>query len=409
MRNNYSKEFELEMYEIANKHTLDELLNISKSKYGYDITKDKLRMYLSKRQIRYKDYNINKVRDMGKYIPIGTEFVKPDGMTYIKIANNKWQYKQRYIYEKYYNVKLTDDDYIIFLDHNRSNFDINNLKKVSKRESAVMGCQHLFSEKADVTKVGIDTAKLIIKLKEMREDMNIYEKQMKDLNLNPKEYAELTGIPYELIKDVIYDKEGNYSMEIKDFLRKNVFNKHQEIEKDKENMKLKGMEMKMNNDNEIMKWYKNEYTLEGLKKQLNVSAIQKFEDKYIIKVKNKKASHWFYTIILAKNCLKPEYQIKASVLNEFLEQLYDIMVNGNENKYMRILKEVKKDKVEEMKKDFIEMPQPIFTKTEEPKIEFMPIEKAPINSQDDILRKLLINRLTDEERELIRIFGGKVE
>ena len=397
------------MYEIANKHTLEELLNISKSKYDYDITKKKLRLYLSKRHIKYKDYNMNKIRDI-KCLPIGTEFVREDGITYIKVEKNKWQGKQRYIYEQYYGVKLTSDDYIMFLDHDRSNFDINNLKKISKKESAVMANLHLFSNDANVTKVGIDTARLIIKLKEMREDMNIYEKQMKDLKLNPKEYSELTGIPYELVKDVIYDKEGNYSMEIKEFLRKNVFNKHQEIEQDKENMKLKGMEMKMNNNKDIMKWYKNEYTIEALKKQFNVTSVQKFEDKYTIKVKNKKASHWFYTTILTKNCFKPEYKVKDKVINQFVEQLYDIMVNGNEEKYMNVIKELKKNKVEEMKQDFIENMQPtICMNTEEPKVESIEIEKAPINSQDDILRKLLINRLTDEEKELIRIFGGKVE
>ena len=49
------------------------------------------------------------------------------------------------------------------------------------------------------------------------------------------------------------------------------------------------------------------------------------------------------------------------------------------------------------------------TRLENKKIEFTPIEEpTPIKSQDDILRKILINRLTDEEKELIRLFGGQI-
>ena len=143
MRNKYSIEFEQDMYRLATNNSLDDLLKVAKSKYHYDITKKQLQLYLSKRKIRYKGYDINKVRDMSK-LPIGTEYIKPDGMVLIKISKDKWIYKQRYIYEQYYNVELSSDDYIIFLDQDRTNFDINNLKKVSRRESGIVANQGLF-------------------------------------------------------------------------------------------------------------------------------------------------------------------------------------------------------------------------------------------------------------------------
>ena len=169
MRNIYSKEFEDEMKEISSFKKFDELFEIAIKKYNYNITKKQLKSYLSKRKIRYKDYNKNKAQNMGDKTPIGTEYVKDDGMTLIKIAPNKWMYKQRYIYSKYHNVELTSDDYIIFLDHNRNNFDINNLACVSKHESAILSNQQLFSNNQEITKTGIQVAKLMIKLKESQE------------------------------------------------------------------------------------------------------------------------------------------------------------------------------------------------------------------------------------------------
>lgn len=165
-RNKYSKKFEEEMIKLATTNELNKLLSIATNKYKYSITKTQLRQYLSKRGIRYKDYNKHKAQDRGKILPIGTEYVKPDGMVLVKVAKNKWKYKQRLIYEKYHNVKLTSNDYIIFLDQNRNNFDINNLKRISQRESSVLSNQKMFSKNREVTETGILTAKLMIKAKD---------------------------------------------------------------------------------------------------------------------------------------------------------------------------------------------------------------------------------------------------
>ena len=166
MRNKYSNLFEQEMLKLAPKKTLDDLLEIAINKYNYPITKHKLRLYLSKRQIRYKNYAASHVRKMGDNIPIGTEYVKSDGMTLIKVDKNKWKYKQRYIYEQYYNVELQDDDYIIFLNQNRNDFRIENLKRIKRGESAIMSNQKMFSKNPEITNLGIITAKLMIKTKE---------------------------------------------------------------------------------------------------------------------------------------------------------------------------------------------------------------------------------------------------
>lgn len=166
MRNKYSKIFEQEMEKVAPLKTLEELLEIAHTKYNYSITEHQLRLYLSKRQIRYKNYKASNVRKMGKNIPIGTEYIKPDGMTLIKVSENKWKYKQRYIYEQYYNIELQSDDYIIFLNQDRSDFRIENLKKIKRNESAIVSNQKMFSKIPQITELGIETAKLMIKIKE---------------------------------------------------------------------------------------------------------------------------------------------------------------------------------------------------------------------------------------------------
>jgi len=165
MRNKYTKEFENKIIKLAPTHTISQLLKIANK--DYKVTKTQLRQYLSKRNIIYKDYNNNKARLMGNKVPVGIERVKPDGMVQVKIAPNKWEYKQRLIYSKYHNIELTSNDYIIFLDQDRTNFNIDNLMRVSRHESSILSNQKMFSKDKEVTKLGILTSKLMIKIKEM--------------------------------------------------------------------------------------------------------------------------------------------------------------------------------------------------------------------------------------------------
>lgn len=170
MRNKYSNQFQNDMIVLAPFYTLDELLKFAKKQYK-TITKKQLQSYLSKRKIRYKDYNIDMIRgNQGDNVPIGTERVKSDGMVQVKIAKDKWEYKQRLIYSQYHNVQLTSDDYIIFLDQDRTNFDINNLERVSRRESSIIANEKLFFKNSNLTKAGIDVVKLMIKTKDKRKE-----------------------------------------------------------------------------------------------------------------------------------------------------------------------------------------------------------------------------------------------
>lgn len=68
-------------------------------------------------------------------VSILSETVDSNGYVKIKIKDNYWVYKHRYLYELYHNVKLKDDDVIMFLDKDKTNFSKDNLVLVSKSES----------------------------------------------------------------------------------------------------------------------------------------------------------------------------------------------------------------------------------------------------------------------------------
>lgn len=99
---------------------------------------------------------------------IGDEFVSTDGYTYIKIAEpNAWVKKQRYVWEKE-NGKIYKHTSVIFLDQDKTNFDINNLIMIEDRDKLVMKNSKLFTTNAELTKSGILVAKLINKCYDKR-------------------------------------------------------------------------------------------------------------------------------------------------------------------------------------------------------------------------------------------------
>lgn len=70
--------------------------------------------------------------------PVGSERIQSDGYVYVKIAEpNTWELKHRVEWEKHHG-KIKEDENIIFLDGNRQNCSIENLRAVSRRHCATM-------------------------------------------------------------------------------------------------------------------------------------------------------------------------------------------------------------------------------------------------------------------------------
>lgn len=161
----YSDELYGFLQNNASSHTIKQLVETIKERFNIDIENKKLAQYCIKMQIKYKYEKPNKSHS-NKCTANGTITNKTDGdYLKIKVDNHKWEYLQRKIYEDYHNVKLPDDVYVIFLDQDRRNFDIKNLKAIPRRNSAIMSKDGLFSTEPTITKLGHLCSKMNIKLK----------------------------------------------------------------------------------------------------------------------------------------------------------------------------------------------------------------------------------------------------
>lgn len=165
----YGLTYSNELYEFlcanASSHTIKELVNIIEEKFNIKLETKKLAQYCIKMHIPYM-YEKPKKSHSNNCTANGTLAVKKDGgYLKIKVGNHKWEYLQRKIYEDNYGVNLPEDVYVVFLDQNRRNFDIKNLKAITRRSSAIMSKDGLFSTDPRITKLGHLCSKMNIKSK----------------------------------------------------------------------------------------------------------------------------------------------------------------------------------------------------------------------------------------------------
>lgn len=100
--------------------------------------------------------------------PVGTETVRSDGYTWVKVAEpNKWREKHLIIWEAE-NGPVPKGYVVIFADGNRLNITLENLLLISRKELAVMNKRGLISVDAELTKVGITIADLHLKIGERK-------------------------------------------------------------------------------------------------------------------------------------------------------------------------------------------------------------------------------------------------
>ena len=101
------------------------------------------------------------------YRPVGSERVNVDGYTEIKVADpNKWKLKHRVIWEQHYGP-ITKENKIIFLDNNKTNLNIENLAMVTNTQLLIMNGNKLIKKDADLTRVGVNIAKIYEKIREV--------------------------------------------------------------------------------------------------------------------------------------------------------------------------------------------------------------------------------------------------
>lgn len=100
------------------------------------------------------------------YKPVGTERITEDGYTEIKVKDpNVWKLKHRIIYEEHYG-EIPKGYVVMFLDRDKSNFDINNLILISRKQLRILNQNYLIKDDPELTKSGIILADLLIKINE---------------------------------------------------------------------------------------------------------------------------------------------------------------------------------------------------------------------------------------------------
>lgn len=107
--------------------------------------------------------------------PVGSERISKDGYIEVKVAEpNKWRLKQRVVYEEA-KGKIPEGCPIIFLDGNKRNFDIDNLRCITRSELLYLNCNGL-NNSNEITETGILMARL-------DRDKNKKKQELKDKNV----------------------------------------------------------------------------------------------------------------------------------------------------------------------------------------------------------------------------------
>lgn len=184
--------------EIAPGKTYKEIVEIFNKKYDLEITTKKLSSLLGRKKIKtgttgcfrkgFIPWNKGKKGYMGanrtsfkkgnkpkNWRPIGSERINDEGYTLIKVSNKggmwkRWALKHRVVWEQHHKKKIPKGSVIIFADGNKNNLSIDNLLCVTREELKVLNRCRLISSVPELTKTGLNVAKLKIKLAEIRKE-----------------------------------------------------------------------------------------------------------------------------------------------------------------------------------------------------------------------------------------------
>ena len=185
--------------EVAPQKTYKEITELFNKKFNLDVTAEIIKSLLSRKKIctetrgcLYKKgsipWNKGKKGYMGanktsfkkghkpkNWRPIGSERVDAEGYTLIKVSNEgckhkMWALKHRIVWEQHHKKKIPRGSVIIFADGDKSNLNIENLICVTRNELKVLNKCKLISSIAELTKTGLNIAKIMIKLAELRKE-----------------------------------------------------------------------------------------------------------------------------------------------------------------------------------------------------------------------------------------------
>ena len=153
------------LLKISQDYTPRQLMEITNKKFGSNYTFKEFHVYLRTNKIPFKYEDAKKSHTKGKEYPLGSLGMNK-GMVTIKVGKHKWIPKQRYIYEQYYGVKLKPNQFVIFLDGDRTNYNIDNLRVVDNKVAGYIGNYNLRSKNKQLSELGLNVAKLMVRTRE---------------------------------------------------------------------------------------------------------------------------------------------------------------------------------------------------------------------------------------------------
>ncbi len=193
--NKYTNEMIEFLREVTPGKTYKEITELFNNKFNLEVTAEIIKSLLSRKKIHtgtggclYKKgsipWNKGKKGYMGanktsfkpgnipaNWKPVGSERIDTEGYILIKIAEpRKWALKHRIIWEEYHKKKIPRGSVIIFADGDKSNLNIENLICVSRNELKVLNKCGLIKNDVELTKTGLNIAKIRIKLAELRKE-----------------------------------------------------------------------------------------------------------------------------------------------------------------------------------------------------------------------------------------------
>lgn len=151
------------------KYYVNEMTKLIYDKFNKKITNKALAKYYYRHNLDFKKKNTSYKCMLTK--PVGFES-NPDknGLVRVKINEKQWVYKQRLIYEQYHNVKLPKDYIVVFLDNDKTNYNIDNLMAVPIKVALRTAGQNMFYNDKELTKISLLVSAVRLKILESEND-----------------------------------------------------------------------------------------------------------------------------------------------------------------------------------------------------------------------------------------------
>ena len=154
--------------EIIRGNHYRDIAEMMTKKFGYKFKVDQLRKKAKLLGIKTGLVGSFQKGHLTNSSEIGSESIDRDGYVIVKIAHpNIWEYKHKLIWENA-NGKMPADHKLLFADKNKLNVCLDNIILVSKRELLVMNQYNLLHENKELTMTGLNIARLILKISELK-------------------------------------------------------------------------------------------------------------------------------------------------------------------------------------------------------------------------------------------------